>query len=63
MGHGMKSISVSYTHLDVYKRQPYNKEYELKEGKYPEKMQEIAAGRAFFRAMGYDCLLYTSRSV
>ena len=32
---------------------PYNKEYELKEGKYPEKMQEIAAGRAFFRAMGY----------
>ena len=33
---------------------PYNKEYELKEGKYPEKMQEIAAGRAFFSAMGYD---------
>ena len=33
---------------------PYNKEYELKEGKYPEKMQEIAAGRAFFREMGYD---------
>ena len=33
---------------------PYNKEYELKEGKYPEKMQEIAAGKAFFRAMGYD---------
>ena len=32
---------------------PYNKEYELKEGKYPEKMQEIAAGREFFRAMGY----------
>lgn len=32
---------------------PYNKEYELKEGKYPEKMQEIATGRAFFRAMGY----------
>ena len=32
---------------------PYNKEYELKEGKYPEKMQEIAAGEAFFRAMGY----------
>ncbi len=32
---------------------PYNKEYELKEGKYPEKTQEIAAGRAFFRAMGY----------
>ncbi len=28
---------------------PYNKEYELKEGKYPEgKMQEIAAGRASF---------------
>ena len=32
---------------------PYNKEYELKEGKYPEKIQEIAAGRAFFRVMGY----------
>ena len=32
---------------------PYNKESELKEGKYPEKMQEIVAGRAFFRAMGY----------
>ena len=37
----------------VKKMLPYNKEYELKEGKYPEKMQEIAAGRAFFRAMGY----------
>ena len=33
---------------------PYIKEYTLKEGKYPEKMREIAAGRAFFRAMGYD---------
>ena len=33
---------------------PYNKEYELKEGKYPEGTQEIAAGRAFFREMGYD---------
>ena len=32
---------------------PYNKEYELKEGKYPGGTQEIAAGRAFFRAMGY----------
>ena len=32
---------------------PYIKEYTLKEGKYPEKMREIAAGRAFFRAMGY----------
>ena len=31
---------------------PYNKEYELKEGKYPEKMQEIAAGRAFFSCNG-----------
>lgn len=26
---------------------PYNKEYELKEGKYPGGTQEIAAGRAF----------------
>ena len=33
---------------------PYNKEYELKEGKYPGGMQEIAAGRAFFSEMGYD---------
>ena len=33
---------------------PYIKEYTLKEGKSPEKMQEIAPGRAFFRAMGYD---------
>lgn len=32
---------------------PYNREYELKEGKYPGGTQEIAAGRAFFRAMGY----------
>ena len=30
---------------------PYNKEYELKEGKYPEKMQEFAAGRAFFLSL------------
>ena len=33
---------------------PYNKEYELKEGKYPVGTQEIAAGRAFFSEMGYD---------
>ena len=33
---------------------PYNKEYELKEGKYPGETQEIAAGRAFFSEMGYD---------
>ena len=33
---------------------PYNKEYELKEGKYPGGTQEIAAGRAFFSEMGYD---------
>ena len=33
---------------------PYNKEYELKEGKYPGRTQEIAAGRAFFSEMGYD---------
>ena len=26
---------------------PYNQEYVLKEGTYPEKAQEIAAGRAF----------------
>ena len=32
---------------------PYNKEYELKEGKYPVGTQEIAAGRAFFDAVGY----------
>ena len=31
---------------------PYNKEYELKEGKYPGGTQEIAAGRAFFDAVG-----------
>ena len=30
---------------------PYNKEYELKEGKYPVGTQEIAAGRAFFSEM------------
>ena len=33
---------------------PYNREYELKEGKYPGGTQEIAAGRAFFSEMGYD---------
>lgn len=43
-------VSVDET---VRKMLPYNQEYVLKEGKYPEKMQEIAAGRAFFRAMGY----------
>ena len=37
----------------VRKMLPYNQEYVLKEGTYPEKAQEIAAGRAFFRAMGY----------
>ena len=29
---------------------PHNQEYVLKEGTYPEKAQEIAAGRAFFDA-------------
>ena len=31
----------------VRKMLPYNQEYVLKEGTYPEKAQEIAAGRAF----------------
>ena len=37
----------------VRKMLPYNQEYVLKEGTYPEKAQEIAAGRAFFDAAGY----------
>ena len=37
----------------VRKMLPYNQEYVLKEGTYPEKSQEIAAGRAFFDAEGY----------
>ena len=37
----------------VRKMLPYNQEYVLKEGTYPEKAQEIAAGRAFFDAVGY----------
>lgn len=37
----------------VRKMLPYNQEYLLKEGTYPEKSQEIAAGRAFFDAEGY----------
>lgn len=37
----------------VRKMLPYNQEYVLKEGAYPEKAQEIAAGRAFFDAVGY----------
>ena len=37
----------------VRKMLPYNQEYVLKEGTYPKKAQEIAAGRAFFDAVGY----------
>ena len=37
----------------VRKMLPYNQEYVLKEGTYPEKAQEIAAGRTFFDAVGY----------
>ena len=37
----------------VRKMLPYNQEYVLKEGTYPKKAQEIAAGRAFFDAEGY----------
>ena len=37
----------------VRKMLPFNQEYVLKEGTYPEKAQEIAAGRAFFDAVGY----------
>ena len=37
----------------VRKMLPYNQEYVLNEGTYPEKAQEIAAGRAFFDAVGY----------
>lgn len=37
----------------VRKMLPYNQEYVLKEGTYPEKSQEIAAGRVFFDAEGY----------
>ena len=43
-------VSVDET---VRKMLPYNQEYVLKEGTYPEKAQEIAAGRAFFDAVGY----------
>lgn len=41
---------------------PYNKEYELKEGKYPEKMQEIAAGRAFFLPFRFPFLCVSAFS-
>ena len=37
----------------VRKMLPYNQEYVLNEGTYPEEAQEIAAGRAFFDAVGY----------
>ena len=37
----------------VRKMLPYNQEYVLKEGTYPKRAQEIAAGRAFFDAEGY----------
>lgn len=33
---------------------PYNKEYLLKEGAYPEKGNEIAAGEDFFKEQGYN---------
>lgn len=33
---------------------PYNEEYLLTEGTYPEGTQDIAASKAFFKAQGYD---------
>lgn len=38
----------------VRKMLPYNQEYNLQEGAYPKEAQEIAAGKAFFRAQGYN---------
>ena len=33
---------------------PYNQEYLLEEGIYPESIEDIAASNAFFKAQGYD---------
>ena len=57
-------LSVSYTHLDVYKRQqktstsPYGRET-VSSG-YPVNMAEIMAGMP---GVCYSCLLYTSSLV
>ena len=49
----MKMAALSVRMKRSRKMLPYNQEYVLKEGTYPEKAQEIAAGRAFFDAVGY----------
>ena len=54
---------VSYTHLDVYKRQALHSLYEIGRNLSDKERQEVIAR---VRAKGYrveDCLLYTSRCV
>ena len=54
----MAALSVDET---VRKMLPYNQEYVLKEGTYPEKAQEIAAGRAFL--MRWDTMMLKVRAL
>ena len=61
------SDSVSYTQLDVYKRQAYSKSikpgvYTLNTSMTPKEMMIVMSGQET-QTEATDCLLYTSRCV
>ena len=59
--------TVSYTHLDVYKRQAYLKANNITKLPSPNKLEAeycaLASEKAQFYEQYKDCLLYTSRCV
>ena len=70
---GPPSLAVSYTHLDVYKRQPQEVQWLIEQGNLsaghgrallslpaPEEQIQFAGE---IMEKGYSCLLYTSRCV
>ena len=61
----MPSVAVSYTHLDVYKRQVYSEFYGFFDGLKgvgPEEAVGLSAAETL-REQFRICLLYTSRCV
>ena len=54
-------ITVSYTHLDVYKRQPFG-QYQVSDRAF-DKLGFSIHNYLFAKALDQVCLLYTSRCV
>ena len=56
-------VAVSYTHLDVYKRQALPGEHYLVEDHVADKRADVGTHQGVFGVFRTPCLLYTSRCV